>query len=444
MGFPTDGRLLWFSTVGSIPSGWSRDSAFDNRMLQGGDSSYTGPADGGGWHGHVLVSHEHGGSSHTHSSSSGTGSAVLSVFARVSARPLFVLPGAAWTHSHTARTSPAASLSYGDDGAAGGGVVEVFPEYVSGVVIKPDDGSQEIPDGASCFTDESTVPTGFSLEVSVDGKFVRAPSAAVGGGATGGSSTHTHTQSGHTHEIADHSHGTHALGAGTKVEVFALVQDISIAVRSHHNGVLNSGAGRTSDSTAVTTGSESSEAGFVRLLGIKNDGGAASTPVGVVVPYVGAVSEIPENWALMDGSGDTSVDCRDVQVKGTNAAGEIGDSGGGDSHAHEAGHVHGPNGGHLHGLTVSGAAGSLSRDGGGTAVTKTAAHSHTWTVTSTTPPDSSNTDPGSTSVDKRGRYRTVVFIKKVSEEVARGAPLAWHGGRRRRRPRGHGLCRTDG
>lgn len=435
MAVPVDGRLLWLGTVASIPEGWSRDFAFDDRALQGGDSSYTGPGDGGGSHEHFLILHGHGGSSHTHDSDGAVTTASPSIFARTSVISIPPVPGARLRHSHLVRTSPVASLEYAEGGDVGGGAIEVFGLHVRAVVIKPDDGDQDIPDGASCFTDESTSPAGFVVEASVDGVVVRGAVPGVGGGSTGGSAEHKHTLDGHTHSVADHEHESHVLGAGTSVEIFADVQNISVAVQAHHLGVLAGGAGGTSGSTAVAAVNESSDPAYVRLLGVTNDSGQASTPVGVVVAYVGAASGIPGQWVLMDGTGESLVDCRDRQIKGTNAVGEIGDSGGVDLHSHGAGHVHGSIGLHNHGLTVSAFVGSLARDAGSREVTRNAAHTHSWTVTSTTPGDADSTDPGTTSVDKRGAYRTVVWIKKVIADAPAGMPVAWWQLRRRRRPR---------
>jgi len=78
--------------------------------------------------------------------------------------------------------------------------------------------------------------------------------------------------------------------------------------------------------------------------GPRADGGAGgevvdsggTVPIGVILPYNGAFADIPSNWALCDGTNGTP-DLRAVFILGTATEGDVGDTGGSDTHTHNAG-----------------------------------------------------------------------------------------------------------
>ena len=78
--------------------------------------------------------------------------------------------------------------------------------------------------------------------------------------------------------------------------------------------------------------------------GPRADGGAGgelvdsggSVPIGGIIPYNGAFDGIPSNWALCDGTNGTP-DLRAVFILGTATEGDVGDTGGSDTHSHNAG-----------------------------------------------------------------------------------------------------------
>jgi hypothetical protein len=111
-------------------------------------------------------------------------------------------------------------------------------------------------------------------------------------------------------------------------------------------------------------------------------------PVGGIVMYSGTFADIPANWALCDGSGSTP-DLADKFVIGTATEGDIGDTGGSETHTHDPG-------------TLAVAAHTTAADtavtGAGTRVT-TATHTFSGATAAT---------------DGRPPFYTLAFIKRVS------------------------------
>ncbi|KKK95384.1 hypothetical protein LCGC14_2673350, partial [marine sediment metagenome] len=423
---PVDGRGWWPSTHASIPANWSRDTAFDGKYLQGAGDSYTGPSNAGGAHTHTPTAHDHTQGQHVHlvygQSATGTLRSVRngsSIYASIR------------THDH--RTVDSGAIDITETSSASTGTLSSdisTPARLELIVIKPDDGLQDIPDDALCITDNASTPTGFaSYAVSRAFVFPITPTTGNDGGTELGSSLHFHTLAAHTHTIA----GTHGHlevradrptpGAGLN----AVSGPTSVRDGPHHlvtldstdPGDLNANSGASSQMVWNPT--------YIRMEVIQNTSGSPTTPVDVILPFVGSKADAValSGWDYCDGSGATP-DLRDRQIffidSGT---GTIGTTGGSNEHSHgaSAGHRHKFDGGpHTHTVsevddgTINVAL--FSSTFAGLALTD---HSHTWTIPAEDPFGDTGTFE-TDSVDGRPSYRTVIFIKRVAiEEVEQPA-----------------------
>lgn len=422
-----DCRCLWLGTHAAVAgiSGWSRDDDFNEEFIQGADQMYTGPTEAGGAHGHTPDADTHTGNAHSHTFSAASASGTTVV---VNAPGVSPTQSAQDVHTHTSLSSNSRTIVYG---SVVGNVdsATAQPPFVRVIVLKPDDGNQNIPDDCVCWTDETSLPTGFVKTdgnggtPDLDGKFVLGAVAAGDGGGTGGSATHLHPDgTGHYHVPSAHSHRSKACGDATSVARATGAGLIYARSLVHHSVELSfADAGNTS-TTQVPTEAASSEPAHVELLGIQNTSGSAATPDGVILPYVGPVSGISnaDGWYLCDGSGGTP-DLRNRQIKITTTDIDVGNVGGADEHTHTTaahGHVH--TSGHVHTATV------IFLDTGTIAPVTTPAinvinqgtdtHTHTWTIGSTTPTLQDSTYTMSTD-DGRDNYRTAVFVKRMSTGV---------------------------
>lgn len=417
MGFSTDVRIIWPSTNASIPSGWSEDTDFADRYLQGGSSGFSGSANGGSTsHGHTGVAHSHTSPVHTHSISATNSSAKTVNLKPATVSGQFFAGG---PHSHSG-TSSTASLNLGNTTITVTSAT-AYPPSVKIIVIKPDDANQEVPDDAIIWADDITPPTGYDLadgggapaRPDLTDKFLLGVASGADSDLTGlGAVTHLHSQSG------NHGHSQNHLHSGVSINStpspFIQGSGTNALPNSHHTVTLNVNfAGISGDATS--TSSASSLPAYQELFPIQNTSGGESTPMGVVVGFVGAVGTIPTSWTLCDGTKSTQ-NLLDKQVRCI-TSGSL-SSGGSDTHTHTVDHDHGGSFNHSHSSNVSTVGGS-SGGGGSTpcqvqSFTFPPTHIHSWTIGSTAATINSTVATMS-SDDIRYKYRTLVFIKKVLE-----------------------------
>lgn len=348
---PLDGREFWLNTAASIPSGWSRDTTEDGRFLQGVAS--TPGTQSGGSHVHVSPNHTHLQNSHFHTISD-TG--VASQSFKVSFPKFGITSIARTLHEHDDVMIPS-TTAVNQNTAISWDASDAPPPFRQAIIIKPDDGNQEIPDDATVLSGDSVIPDGFTLLGSgdsndMDNRFFRGATAAGNGGATGGSVDHDH-DSDHGHDQTAHQH------ADTEVA--------AVSLNSSHNSGATAAANHdghhqfdfndttpTNQETSLTTGTASNLPLFHYLYAIQNtSGGELPPPVGIMIPYVGTAAGIPkgEGWYLCDGNNGTP-DLTDKQIQCTDDSGDLNTTGGNNSHSHSVAGSHG----HLqdeHGHTFS-------------------------------------------------------------------------------------------
>lgn len=414
MTIPINARVFWFGTAASIPTGWSRDTNFDEKFIEGVLTDIA--ADGGGSHSHTQ-SHNHTGNTHTHNV---TGPSVTPQFTSNRTRDIFGANRSAVTHGHVQVTSPTATITYQNDTTSTSSDA-AKPPFTKAIVIKPDDALQDVPDDAVVLGQE--VPTGWNLTDGTSGtinlstKFIIGADAAGDGSGTGGSSTHNHTIANHTHQDDQHAHGFFGAGATTLTVKYNVVVANQMWNRLGHHDILLRGTTLSDVSTdAATIDNATFEPEFIKLLGIQNITGAAATPTGIIIMWIGTTSNIPngENWYLCDGT-RTTPNITSKQIKITTSDLEVEDTGGSNTHTHtSSAHGHTHSGTHVHSTTTNQVTEALGTTIPTTithpSITKT--HSHPWTISSTTP-TIQNASISPVSADGRFTFKEVNFIKKL-------------------------------
>jgi hypothetical protein len=159
---------------------------------------------------------------------------------------------------------------------------------------------------------------------------------------------------------------------------------------------------------ANTTTSETVEPAYKKLTAIYNSSGKF-IPKGIIGMYFGTLATIPKGWILCDGSNGTQ-DMRGKWAKITTTVGEIGNTGGSNTHSHAASaHTHAGIA-HDHSVGDIGHNGTVGGDGSGnnpanddTVHSGNSSSTETLSLAAaTTEGDSQNNEPP---------YRTAAFVK---------------------------------
>lgn len=412
MTIPTDGRLFWTGTHAGIPANWSRDTAFDNRFIQGADAGINPGTNGGTTtHSHTSNSHTHIQNAHSHT---------------------MTAPGVR-DHTVTAGglNSTAVSKSHGHTGASATTVptnnsatptitgTTAQPVFTRVIVISPDDALQDIPiDGIVLANSDISgtdlkITDGTASTTDLDGDFLFTMTTAGDAGGTGGSASHTHSNPAHNHTQISHGHGPANSPASTGFPIFHGATTGSAANKSHTHVVTSTSTLATNNSNTMPISNASSEPDYIELLGIQNKGaGTVAPPLNTIIPFVGDINTIPSPWKLCNGTSETT-DCQSKQIKVTATVGNIGNTGGSNTHTHSVlGHTHTQNA-HTHtgtsGVPSATATIQTSRSGSQLA---TSTHTHaegSWSLASATGSNNSTVATMSTD-DVRYLYREVLFI----------------------------------
>jgi hypothetical protein len=138
-------RALWFGNNGAIPANWQRDTDYDTFYLEG-DGLEAGDTGGAVSHDHDVDDHGLTGNAHTHDAYSNP--ADIELETNVAGSDLREYSDAA--HSHGSATSGSRAIVYGDAvGLSTNATSEHDPPYITVIVIKPNDGNQQLPDDNS-------------------------------------------------------------------------------------------------------------------------------------------------------------------------------------------------------------------------------------------------------------------------------------------------------
>jgi hypothetical protein len=238
--------------------------------------------------------------------------------------------------------------------------------------------------------------------------------------ARGGASTHTHSSSG-TGNSSSHTHDTYIQAVGE----IAKRQDIhdgfktAAAGGSHfHSGSKNSSSSGVHSHTIADTASGSSLPLYIKAFYIMNTANAAiefgDLPVGAIVAWSSA--SIPTSWQLADGTNST-LDLRDRFVYGATADGDVGDTGGANTHTHTSAET-ASDGAHSHtasfGTGDTSFSGAISREEGSTYTVAMTNHSHTFSIGLSSGNAHTHTLSALDSDTNLPRYIKLYFIEKTA------------------------------
>ncbi|HUU55689.1 MAG TPA: hypothetical protein VMY87_12285 [Armatimonadota bacterium] len=369
--------VAWPDTPESIPEGWSRVSALDERFPRAANSALA--TGGASTHTHTGPSHFHYGNAHTHtiSGTSGSGPPSPDPYARyrVCTTPGPPGPGGGFdveqtmrfvshaSHTHTAWFQRSTNIRTVYNTFSVSDTTNI-PLYTDVIWIESD-GTTDIPEGAVLLC--ATLPDGY--EIYSPGRFLRGAAAGQGGGAEGGTaSPHTHSGGTHTHAMTPSTH-RHAADAETSTFQGSYTATRtsygSACVPEYHKHRLGTWMGYASTSLSSVAPTVASAPGpnppWYKLLAVRKLAGAPSLSTGLIAMCRYPYAAVPEGWASCNGGEGTPPlnPGGRLPLPAANP-GEVGQTGGQTSHSHSTSHTHTPTANHSHSVPdLGGAWGSL-------------------------------------------------------------------------------------
>lgn len=374
MKIPANVILLWPSTVASIPTNWTRETALDAKFPKAWGAEAPGVTGG-------ASAHQHTGNVHTHARTD-SHSHIVAVNDYNS--------GGGDDCGGT-NTDPAPDVNHGHDngtvstsstGAASDAITyptsanNNHPPYFNFLFLKANTGGAVIAADMIALFNSATIPSNWLLctdgsngAPALGNKYIRGATTAADGGSTGGSLTHTHA--------LDHSHSTthsHTGSTGNSKGNRNISNDGgsgSNKVNAHSHSVTLNSATVSTDTYSATLTSGTVEPAYKKVLAIQRQATAPTSPKGIIGLWIGAVGDIPKGWKLCNGQlwddGVTQTpDLQNYYVKIANATSELGNSGGSNTHEHTASnaHAHSQTGAHTHTASIGSVNQGNSSNGG--------------------------------------------------------------------------------
>lgn len=401
MAVPANICIAWPSTVGSIPSGWTRETSLDSRYILGastGADTDLSTDRGNTTHIHTSPSHTPTQNAHTHEFSVAQNTADSSIVSGT------VLGAAAdFTHGHDAQTSAAAT-------ATNTGVVITVDATANDLAfceviwIKSDGTPTTFPTGCLAFFASDSLPSGWS-RVQGD-RYLKGASSGGGGGTTGGANTHTHTSPAHTHGQNNHNHAAVTSGSGNVAAPGKGLGADTPANAGHTHQVSLDATAASNQSVTTTLDAASHEPPYTKLNIVTP--ASPSLPTNIVALWLGLNSAIPSGWTRF-----TAMDGR--WLKGAAADGQSGvDTGGGTQHTHSASDCQPVQNAHSHSATDAGSTATIASAPGVANTFAANNHRHTgWSVTSDTATNNAVavTINDNTADSALPKHRTVIYVQ---------------------------------
>lgn len=417
MAVPAGVILIWASTNASIPAGWVRETALDDKFpkghgaqnpnVSGGSNTHTHT----GNHVHTMVDHQHTYAtdwSNEWTAGDYSGSSADGGENNMCAK-----------HKHDSATNQTTATT-------GGGLQSTTvtwsstnnePPHHKVIFIKPSGVVAPIKAGIIAHYAGANAPLGFnycdgnnSTPNLVD-KYLKGASAGADAGTTGGSLTHAHTVShGHTANAHGHngltSYNTNPYGARQSQAT------TGHAMWQHrHTTTLANATDTVANYTNTTAGNTDTVEPAYKKIGAVQCA-TPSLKIGLIGLWLGSVASIPKYWQACDGSNGTP-DMRDKFIKvPANLAG-VGATGGSNTHGHGAiPHSHTSNGSHTHTGSTGGTSDSRNRRGANQGQGIVLDYdTHAINTVSSVTPTYNNADLTADTVDNQPAYLTVAYIQ---------------------------------
>lgn len=405
--------LVWTGTDAGIPTGYSRETSLDSKFIKGAaagvDPNVTG---GSATHTHTATAnHSHTLNSHTHTFSLGAGHPASGTNSSDAGDATIV-----YNHTHGTTTSGTSSGGDLSSVSATYDSVSNDPPYYEAIFIKSD-GTHGVPDDGICFVDDSTeTPTGWQFcdgtnsSPDLRNKYLKGASTGADAGGTGGSYTNIHTLT-HTHSVAPHTHLAATTGTPDSGARGGDSARDGVVANHTHSVTLDATTDTLDSAAPVLTTTETVEPAYTKLIPVQNQKGSDDAPADIIALWLGSLSNIPSNWILCDGTGDSNVDMRDRYLKNANLTSEAGNTGGSNTHTHASqSHTHTASGTHTHTGSVTHSYSSVNSTGGdwNRAIDST---THDVINVSAVTATYSSASTAANSSSNEPEYRTVAFIK---------------------------------
>lgn len=360
MAIPSGVILIWTGTNATIPTGWSRETALDDKFPKGHGAEDPNTTGGSNTHTHTSPSHTHPLTAHTHTY---TSSACDNNWNEQTGSNL-----PSGKHTHTGTTDNSSSVN-----SSGTAVTYASsssePPYYTVIFVKPSGVGAPLPAGICAHYYGSSAPAlwnfcnGSNSTPDLRDKYLKGASTGADAGTTGGGTSHNHTIThGHTGTAHTHTYTTDTLSALTGRNSGG--SDGALQSSHNHTGTSgNSSVNTITDYSGTLTLTDVVEPAYKKLGVIKSTSGSLTK--GIVGLWLGTVGDIPANWVLCDGNNGT-YDLRDKFVKIGAALSNNNETGGANTHTHAA-VVHSHTGAsHTHSigpLTHGGASGGTETSG---------------------------------------------------------------------------------
>jgi len=425
MAIPNGVILIWTGTHASIPSGWSRETALDDKYpkawgaqnpnVTGGSNTHTHA----GGHTHTLIGHGH--SYQTEWSTEQTSGDYSG------SNPDGGENNLCAKHKHGTSTTTATSggslVSNGSWQSANN-----EPPYYKVIFIKPSSTVGIIQAGICSHFYGSSAPIGWNFcngsnsTPDLRNKYLKGASTNADAGAGSGGTSHSHTV---THNHTADAHG-HTGQTNNNDNPYGSRQSNGVSPSDGENSITHSHLATLANSTDTINNYTKTDAGsgdivevaYKKLGVIRNAFGGDRK--GLVGLWLGSVASIPVNWALCDGNNGTH-DLRDKFIKIGADLTENNQTGGSNTHSHTAvSHTHTPTGTHSHSGTVGISNNNYwrrSANGGAGIVRYYDTHRGALLSINSVTSSYSTDNMTSDTVNNEPAYRTVAYIQLIKVPV---------------------------
>lgn len=426
MPIPSNVILIWPSTNASIPGGWVRETALDDKFPKGHgveDPNITG---GSNTHTHQS-SHSHGVNAHHHTYVTGdsnewTGGDYSGSNADGSESIL------AAKHTHQSATNTTTSMVGGElqSNTVSWQSANNEPPYFKVIFIKPAGSSASLSQGIVCHFNGSDLPAGWKYcdgdnsTPDMTDRYLKGAGTGADGGTTSGSLTHGHNI-GHGHTANSHYHyGNTQNNTNPHGSRQSQSPSSNHATTSHyHLTTLSQVTDTVANYSNTTAGNtDNVEPAYKKMGVIQNKTAPPIYKIGMIGLFLGDPEDVPSGWQLCDGSNGT-IDMRNKFIKIPASLDDNGDIGGSNTHNHSpVSHTHISNGSHTHTGSTGGALVQRERRGanGGAGIVL-AYDTHPISSVSSVTPTYTNSDITADTVDNQPAYRTVAYIQAVRNEA---------------------------
>jgi hypothetical protein len=408
---PEEMIIGWPGTVGTIPTGWSRVTALDGLYPRGASGAMSGATGGTATHSHTTPGHTHTVNGHDHALGGNTGTSNTST---TSAR----FNGASETqadqphsHSRPARTGASSNFTSGSS-APGTNSVDNLPPTREVIWIDSDGARTAFPADALAFARETI--SGWERDATSNGRFLKGAATAGNGGASVGSSTHTHTVDAHTHTGSTHNHTVASTGLSNPLSSIEAGYGVSsppwLPRHTHPMSVASAATGSTDSAGGGTTSAGDLEPPNRRLEVVRNLAGGLQ--VRVIGLFRGDTGDLPSTLTLCDGSNGTP-DMRGWFARDRGSA-SMDTTGGTSTHSHTTsphGHTM-PSHAHTTSVGTSTTSSLLAPSFGDLGDSPTTSHTHTSGATFSATPTVQSAAAGTTNtVSHVPPYEDVHFVR---------------------------------